>query len=269
MVRQHIDLITGRTLLTPLQSMLPKRKRRPPSPGLDHSESGSGSESECERQFQSPPSQLTRLNLLALRKSQTGRTDQAEEDIRYIPRYPSPYEAMSLPTPSSDPSNQTKTKSATSVMAAETILDAYRIFLNGKEKMPEDLETLVIHLKTLRDGPITPNSKAVKAYKEDYQNRSKGEDTQIHQIHGYLVYKPRLHSEDTQGEPMIASELNRQWKVGVPTPPEYTDDRDLQTVMDTHRLPARPKPDVTIGYNDDAFSSQLLLRLKALPSEIL
>ncbi|KAI4173460.1 MAG: hypothetical protein LQ348_006581 [Seirophora lacunosa] len=210
---------------------------------------------------------LTLPNLLALNEL------MQQESIRSTQTYPFPYETMVYPTPSAEKASTTgnskggKAKTATSGLAVGAILDIYNIHLDRNLAMPEELETLVRDLKSPRDMPTTPNSKWVKAFKA--RPHKLHEPTEINAMLKHLIYDPQWVPGDTEGEAMVAMELDQQWTAEVPKPPGYTDDTDLQDAMAKYGLPPKAKPDVTHGYDATAFPGPLLNRVKALPQEML
>ncbi|KAL8687207.1 MAG: hypothetical protein Q9218_006555 [Villophora microphyllina] len=257
MVRQHQSLTAVKTLHSPPQSLLGKRKRINPSPERQ----------EDNTRSQTPSLQLTRPNLLAL----SAQTQQGS--VRSTQTYPHPFEDMVYPTPSVEKASSTskskepKPKSATSGLAAEAILDLYNIHLGRNLPMPEEIGNLVRDLKVPRGGATTPNSKWVQAFKA--RPHKLLESTEIYALVKHLIYDPQWFPGDTEGEAMVAMELDQQWTAEVPKPPGYTDDTDLQNAMAKYGLPPKAKPDVSQGYDGTAFPGPLLTRVRALPQELL
>ncbi|KAI4269487.1 MAG: hypothetical protein LQ337_007253 [Flavoplaca oasis] len=257
MVRQHGCLTSVKTLHTSPQSQRGKRKRRPSSPEPQ----------EDDTQSESPQLPLTRPNLLALSES------THQESKRSTRTHPHPYEAMVYPTPSAEKASTTgkskeaKTKTATSGLDAEAILDIYNIHLRRQLEFSNELAELVRHLQSPRHRPTTPNSKWVHAFKANPHKLR--EPTQIHAMVKHLVFHPHWYPGDPDGESLVAMEIDQQWTAEVPKPPGYTHDIDLQNAMAKFGLPPSAKPDITYGYNDNAFPGPLLNRVKALPQEML
>ncbi|KAL8823602.1 MAG: hypothetical protein Q9170_008344 [Blastenia crenularia] len=255
MASQHQCLTTAKALQTPSQSRRGKRKRTP-----------SPTRQKDDTRSRTPTLPLTRPNLLALSEVTQPRSIQADLT------YPSPYDAMVYPTPSAGKAStagksKEKAKTATSGLAADAILDIYNIHLGRNKGMPNDLNTLVQNLKTPREPPITPNSKWVKDFKAS--NPKFLEPTELYAMIKHLIYDPQWFPGDTEGEAMVAMELDQQWTAEVPKPPGFTDDKDLQDAMEKFGLPPRAKPDVNHGYNASAFPGPLLTRVKALPEDLL
>lgn len=241
-------------LHTSPRSMLGKRKRSVLSPNNQ----------ESDPELQPSPFVLTRANLRAL-SEQTQRSSST-----LTQNYPYPFERMLLPTPSAEQAStpkKSKTKTATTGLAADAILGIYNIHLGRNLPMPKDLDNLVRKLQTPREAPITPNSQWVKGFKANPEKLL--EPTEIYAMMKYLVYNPKFHPGDLDGEPMVAMELDQQWTAEVPKPPGYTDDQDLQAAMAKYGLPSRAQPDAVHGYSADALPEPLLTRVKALPEALL
>ena len=158
------------------------------------------------------------------------------------------------------------TKSAANETDAEAILDIFRIFLNRRLQMPVVLQLLVQKLQVPRDMPITPNSKMVQAAKVSNTNRN--EETELLELVDSLLYPVKKHQLDDGGEPLVHRMINQQWTTAVPRPPEYKDDKDLQNAMLKFGSPARAKPDICYGYNNEALGVYLT-RYRSLPKDCL
>ncbi|KAL8759618.1 MAG: hypothetical protein Q9199_000662 [Rusavskia elegans] len=247
MAAHHPCLTAVKDLHTPSQSRRGKRKRTARSP---------------DRQEETPLP-LTRPNLLAL-------IEEKQQDITQTAQtFPSPYEAMAYPTPSAEKASTTskskeKAKTATSESDIDAILDIYNIHLGRNLPMPQDLNTLVQTLTTAREPPVTPKSKWVKAFKATKPKLM--EPTTIHAMARHLTFDPKWFPEDTDGEFMVAMELDQQWTTDVPKP---SADKDIQAAIEKYGLAPRAKPDMNHGYNAIAFPGPLLNRVKALPQDLL
>ncbi|KAL9594885.1 MAG: hypothetical protein Q9219_006777 [cf. Caloplaca sp. 3 TL-2023] len=173
---------------------------------------------------------------------------------------------MPYPTPPADiaspagQSKNTQSKTATGRLAAEALLTIYNINLRRNSAL-----SIELNLKIPRDISTTPNSKWVKALKE--RRHKLHESTGLYALAKHLLYDPSRFPGD-EGEEMVAMELDQQWIVNVPKPAGFSDDTDLQRVMERYGLPSRPKPDVIYGYDATAFPDPLLNRIKGLPQEL-
>ncbi|KAL8935873.1 MAG: hypothetical protein Q9211_004469 [Gyalolechia sp. 1 TL-2023] len=168
-------------------------------------------------------------------------------------------------TPEQSKTSQSASKAWSSVSKAEEILDTYRIYLDRCEPMPADLQQLVDTILLPRDEDITPNSKFVQGCRAVI--RTMDEDTALHTLADRITYKARMFNGDLDGEPLIWRARSNQWTDKVPKPVAEEGSYALQNAMEAHGCPPKPKPDMSFGYNDDAFDYPLLLARKALPTE--
>ncbi|KAL8923498.1 MAG: hypothetical protein Q9172_003105 [Xanthocarpia lactea] len=203
---------------------------------------------------------LTSSSLAAL----NAQAQQEEEDSHSVRTFPFPFENMAFQTPAKPVAQSYK--SAANETDAEAILDIFRIFLNRQLPMPVVLQELVQKLQVPRNIPITPNSKMVRATKVNNTNRN--EETELLELVDFLLYPVKKHPLDEGGEPLVHRMINQQWTTAVPRPPEYKDDKDLQEAMSKFGSPARAKPDICYGYNNEALGAYLT-RYRSLPKDCL
>ncbi|KAI4181274.1 MAG: hypothetical protein L6R41_006720 [Letrouitia leprolyta] len=175
--------------------------------------------------------------------------------------HPPPFDIMAhqshsahskTPTTNSTPTTKTQ---GTSLTNAEHILNLYRFFVDRNKQLPAKLEELVCRLKSSRQCDITPNSKAVHIAKQLNQGLSEG--MELHVLMDKLLYRAKWFGDgDLEGEPLITQGRDDQWSDRLPRP-DTSKDHDLAAAMEKLGLPKKPKPDMTFGYNDEAFPDGL------------
>ncbi|KAL8703853.1 MAG: hypothetical protein Q9201_002968 [Fulgogasparrea decipioides] len=173
---------------------------------------------------------------------------------------------MAYQTPSSKSETKASKSSHVSDITAEKILDIYRIYLDRGKPRIAVVEELVQQLKVPRDTDTTPNSKYVKAAKA--VNKHWSENMEIHALADKLLYRPKWHEDDDEGEPLIYQERDQLWEDRVPRPADAKDSLLLQNAMEVLGAPARPKPDLFFGYDDEAFPGRVLDQVKGLPKDL-
>lgn len=187
--------------------------------------------------------------------------------------HPPPFDIMAhqshsahskTPTTNSTPTTKTQ---GTSLTNAEHILNLYRFFVDRNKQLPAKLEELVCRLKSSRQCDITPNSKAVHIAKQLNQGLSEG--MELHVLMDKLLYRAKWFGDgDLEGEPLITQGRDDQWSDRLPRP-DTSKDHDLAAAMEKLGLPKKPKPDMTFGYNDEAFPDGLKARILSLPQDLL
>lgn len=168
-------------------------------------------------------------------------------------------------TPDASKKSQSASKAWSSVSKAEEILDTYRIYLDRTKTMPADLQALVDTILVPRDEDITPKSKFIQGCKEVV--RSMNEDNALHTLADKVTYTAKMFDGDMDGEPLIWKGRSDPWRDAVPKPVSEEGSYALENAMEAHGCPPKPKPDMSFGYNDNAFDYPLLLARKSLPKE--
>ncbi|KAL8956177.1 MAG: hypothetical protein Q9193_006225 [Seirophora villosa] len=208
-----------------------------------------------------PGIQLTRSNLQLF-------VNRSREAFFSASPFPPPFHfimSQAPQTPEASKKSQSASKAWSSVSKAEEILDTYRIYLDRCEPLPADLQKLIDAVLVPRDEDITPNSKFVQGCRTVI--RTMDEDTALHTLADRITYKARMFQADLEGEPLIWRARSNQWNDTVPKPVAEEGSYALENAMEAHGCPPKPKPDMSFGYNDDAFDHTLLLARKALPKD--
>lgn len=152
----------------------------------------------------------------------------------------------------SDPAESNKSgdkddKSSRSLNKAETILSAWRFYIDEETPFPPSIEAFVAYLKKPREMDVTPKSKAVA--KASNRIKKIMENAALSTLLGKLVYR----SED--GGPLIAEGYNEQWWDRVPRPTAAYINADDCAAAESVGSPPWPKPDVSYGYSNSAFAA--------------
>ncbi|KAI4168058.1 MAG: hypothetical protein LQ343_006691 [Gyalolechia ehrenbergii] len=114
--------------------------------------------------------------------------------------------------------------------------------------MPSDLQKLVCSLQEKRGIEITPKTKFIQATREEC--KAMKEDMNLHTLADKITYAGWLYEGDEEGERLIARGRSNQW---------------FDPAMTAQGCPPKPKPDMSWGYRDDAFSEHINNKRKALP----
>ena len=165
--------------------------------------------------------------------------------------------------------SSSRASASTSLDRTEDALEAYRIYIDRGMPLPKELQDLVKDVQQDRQGEVTPQSKMVKQLAKDLRRASEAKI--IHEVADKLIYTCQLHA-DGDGEKMMASGHNDQWRLPTPIPTPAPSELTLsqfEELMGRLKLPRRPRPDISYGYCDAAFTDALASHRRRLSDALI